>query len=78
MTVKTDDKKRVVLPTAKPGDVFSVNLTADGKITLTKLVPAEPRLVKPRKVNGRWMGAAEARPDRQSIVDAIRADRESR
>jgi hypothetical protein len=78
MTIKADDKKRVVLPSAKPGDVFRVELSPDGRITLTKLVPAEPRLVKPRKVNGRWMGAAEARPDRQSIVDAIRADRESR
>lgn len=78
MTVKTDDKKRVVLPNAKPGDVFSVDFSADGKITLTKLVPAEPRLVKPRKVSGRWMGAKEARPDRQAIVDAIRADREAR
>jgi hypothetical protein len=77
VTVKTDDKKRVVLPTAKPGDVFDVDFSA-GKITLTKLVPAEPKLVKPRKVNGRWMGAAEARPDHQAIVDAIRADRDSR
>lgn len=77
VTVKADDKKRVVLPSAKPGDVFSVDYSG-GKITLTKLVPAEPKLVKPRKVNGRWMGAAEARPNRQTIVDAIRADRDSR
>jgi len=77
VTIKADDKRRVVLPTAKPGDVYQVDYSA-GRITLTKLVPAEPKLVKSRKVNGRWMGAAEARPDRQSIVDAIRADRESR
>lgn len=78
MTVKADDKKRVVLPTARPGDMFDVDFSPEGKITLTRLVPAEPRLVKPRKVNGRWMGAPEARPSHQAITDAIRDDRESR
>jgi hypothetical protein len=42
MIVKTDDKKRVVLPNAKPGDVFKVESSIEGIITLTKLVPAEP------------------------------------
>ena len=77
MTVKTDDRKRVVLPTAKPGDVFQVDVL-EGGIMLTRLAPIEPKLVKPRWVKGRLMGAKEARPSRQEIVDAIRADREAR
>jgi hypothetical protein len=30
MIVKTDDKKRVVLPNAKPGDVFKVESSIEG------------------------------------------------
>lgn len=75
MTVKTNDRKRVVLPTAKPGDVFQVDVLQGG-IMLTRLAPVEPKLVKPRRVKGRLMGAEEARPGRQEIVNAIRVDRE--
>jgi hypothetical protein len=77
MTVKTDEKRRVVLPNAKPGDVFNVELSS-GKILLTKLVPAESKLVRARKVKGVVMGAADVEIDSQAIVDAIRADREAR
>jgi hypothetical protein len=78
MTVKADSKNRVRLTAARPGDVFQVEVSAGGIITLVRLAPAEPKLVKPRKVNGRLMGAKEARPNRQAIVDAIRMDREAR
>ena len=78
VTVKTDDRKRVVLPNAKPGDVFNVEFSTEGKITLTKLVPAEPRLVKPRRVNGRLRPPAGFRPSRETIAAAIRADRDER
>ena len=77
MTVKTDEKKRIVLPSAKPGDVFNVEL-AGGKILLTKLVPAESKLVRARKVKGVMMGAAGVEIDSDSVVAAIRADREAR
>lgn len=78
MTVKTDDKKRIVLPTAKPGDVFKVELSPGGSILLTKLAPAQSKLVRARKVNGIVMGSAEVELDPESIVASIRADRESR
>lgn len=77
MTVKADEKKRVVLPSAKPGDVFNVELSG-GNILLTKLVPSEPRLVRARRVKGVVMGAADVEIDSKEIVDAIRADREAR
>ena len=77
MTVKADDKKRIVLPTAKPGDVFNVEVSG-GTILLTKLVPVQSKLVRARKVKGMVMGAADVELDPAAIVDAIRADREAR
>jgi len=77
MTVKTDEKRRVVLPSAKPGDVFNVELSG-GKILLTKLVPAQSKLVRARKVKGIVMGSADVEIHPAEIVDSIRADREAR
>ena len=77
MTVKADEKKRVVLPSAKPGDVFNVEFSS-GKILLTKLVPAASKLVRARRVKGIVMGSEEVEIDSQTIIDAIRADREAR
>jgi hypothetical protein len=77
MTVKADEKKRVVIPTAKPGDVFKVELSG-GKILLTKLVPAESQLVRARRVKGIVMGSEDVEINSKEIVDAIQADREGR
>jgi hypothetical protein len=77
VTVKTDDRKRVVLPNAAPGDVFNVDFSTDGKITLTKLVPAETKIVRARTVNGRLTGAA-IKLDRATVAAAVRAERDER
>jgi hypothetical protein len=77
MTVKADEKKRVVLPSAKPGDVFNIEF-AGGKILLTKLVPNTSKLVRARRVKGIIMGAENVEIDSKEIVDAVRADREAR
>jgi len=37
MTVTTDEKKRVVIPSARPGDRFDVQVTSEGKVVLTRL-----------------------------------------
>jgi len=42
MTVIADNKRRVVLPGAKPGDVFDVQDSGVKKV-LTLLEPAQPR-----------------------------------
>ena len=42
-----------------------------------ELVEKEVRVVRARKVKGRWMGA-EVQLDRAGVVSAIRADREAR
>ena len=41
MTVTADAKKRVVVPSAEPGDRFDVRLS-EGKVVLTRLEPAKP------------------------------------
>lgn len=50
MTVITDQKKRVVIPSARPGDRFDLQLTPEGKVILTRLEladkPASVRLIK--------------------------------
>ena len=39
MTVVTDNKKRVTLRLAQPGDRFDVQVVSDGNYILTKLEP---------------------------------------
>jgi hypothetical protein len=39
MTVVTDNKKRVTLRLAKPGDRFDVQVVSDGNYVLTRLEP---------------------------------------
>ncbi|MDB6040249.1 MAG: hypothetical protein JWM99_4090, partial [Verrucomicrobiales bacterium] len=50
MTVTTDEKKRVVIPSGRPGDRFDVQMTPEGKVVLTRLKladkPDNVRLVK--------------------------------
>jgi len=46
MTVRADEKKRIVLPGAKPGDVFDYEEQGNGHFRLVRLNPPEP----PRKM----------------------------
>ena len=72
-----DNKRRGSFgPDFRPGDSF-LREVRGGTVTFHKLEPAEPPLVRPRRVKGRWMGAKIKISD-QEIVDAIRKDRESR
>jgi len=41
MTVIADNKKRVTLPDAKPGDRFDLQFTAEGSVVLRKLEPVK-------------------------------------
>jgi len=53
MTVTADAKRRVVLPPAKPGDRFDVQLSTNGKLVLTPLIPNErPNRIKLVQENG--------------------------
>jgi bifunctional DNA-binding transcriptional regulator/antitoxin component of YhaV-PrlF toxin-antitoxin module len=41
-TSKVDDKKRVVLPDGRPGDVFDIHQQAEGRYVLVRLEKPEP------------------------------------
>ena len=79
MTAVADNKKRVTIRTAKPGDRFDVQVMDDGKVILTPLIPAEKEVpvVKPiRTKEGFLMFPPGKGPDRAAIRAAIREDRD--
>ncbi len=44
-TATVDAKRRMVLPTAKPGDVFDIQHQGEGRLLLVRLERPEPRPV---------------------------------
>lgn len=43
MTTTADSKKRIVLPIARPGDVFDVQRFGEGQFMLVRLAHPEPK-----------------------------------
>ena len=62
MTTTADNKKRIVLPTARPGDVFDVQGQSDGHFMLVRLVRPEPAARLTRAQCLRAIGAAPLHP----------------
>jgi len=48
MTVTADDRKRVMLPDARPGELFDYSRDAEGRIILRRMKP-DPETKLPRK-----------------------------
>ncbi len=48
-TTKTDSKKRVVIPTAKPGDIFDIRTQGEGRYLLVRLQRPEDTPKKTRE-----------------------------
>ena len=73
MTVTTDSKRRVVLPSAKPGDVFEVQFSGEGKLVLTRLEPVEPRRarVKIEKRGGYSVGVLDRPINEAALKEAL-------
>ncbi len=46
MTITADSKKRVVIPWAKPGDVFACEQQDQNRFIYTRLTPPPPRKKK--------------------------------
>jgi hypothetical protein len=82
VTAIADNKKRVTIRTAKPGDRFDVQVAEDGKVILTPLTPlveAEkkvPVVKMVRTKEGFLMFPPGKCPDRATIRAAIREDRD--
>lgn len=75
MTTTADDKKRVVLRFAKPGDRFDVQVSEDGSIVLRRLQPVKTK-DRPAKVTfvkeGRFTVGVLDRPiDEEALKQAL-------
>ena len=73
MTVVADNKHRVTLRHAKPGERFDVEVPAEGKYVLTRLEPAESRVRRVRfvKRNGYTVGASDQPVSEEAIREAL-------
>jgi hypothetical protein len=69
MTVTADEKKCVLLPTAKPGDKFEIQMVGVDKIVLTRLEPVtrESSEVRLEKKDGFTVLAGGPRFDEATI-----------
>jgi hypothetical protein len=82
VTLKADNRRRVQLPDAKPGEVFAYETSGEGQYTLTIVKKAEPAPVPVvklvRRLDGSYRFPDHAKPSRKAIIASIRADRSSR
>jgi hypothetical protein len=62
MTTTADSKKRIVLPTARPGDVFDVQRFGEDQFMLVRLVCPEPKARLTRTQCLQAIGAAPLHP----------------
>ena len=79
MTVTADDKKRVVLASAQPGDRFDLQPSGEGVFVLRRLDPADGHscnVVKPIPYKGGWLMPGEV--DIEKLTDEIVQERQRR
>jgi hypothetical protein len=78
-TLTADSRRRVMLPDAKPGQVFAYELAGKGQFLLTTLKKEDAEPVREIKLirgdNGFYQWPANARATRAELLAAIRADR---
>lgn len=76
--LRTDNRARLYgRDVLKPNTDYQAELEGN-RIVLVELVPAEPKIVRPRRVNGRLRPPAGFRPSRETIAAAVRSDRDER
>jgi len=73
MTVTADEKQRVTLPSARPGDKFELELSGDGKMVLTRLEPprSEPAEVRIEKRGKFSVGVLNRPINEQALKEAL-------
>ena len=77
MSVTVDDRKRVVLPGAKPGEEFDVQVSGQGVFILRRLEPVKLKGPRPAKLlrfekRGRFTVAVLDRPiDERALKEAL-------
>jgi hypothetical protein len=76
--VTADQKGRIASKELFPsGQVFDATREPDGSIRIVEMVAKQVREVRPRRVNGRLVGAL-VRLDRGTVAAACRAERDER
>jgi bifunctional DNA-binding transcriptional regulator/antitoxin component of YhaV-PrlF toxin-antitoxin module len=74
MTVVADNKKRVTIRLAKPGDRFDVEVAGNGKFVLTRLEPVaerRPTKVRIKKRDGYSVGVLDRSISEAAIKEAL-------
>ena len=81
MTITADERKRVILPDAKPGERFEYTRDNEGRIVLRPepvAAPIEARIVKTEIGQNGLPYIPGVKNTREEIVRAIREERDSR
>jgi len=73
MTTTADSRKRVVLPAAKPGDRFDVQVSPDGAFILRRLEPVKKTVRPARFKLVKEDGFTVIDTDRAPSLETIRA-----
>jgi hypothetical protein len=59
---RADNKKRVVIPFARPGDIFDVQQQSEGRLLLVRLVKPKPRSRMSKAESLRAISTSPLRP----------------
>ncbi len=79
MKLMTDSKSRLTSAELfRPLTAYDAKRMPDGSVRVMELVEKEVPTVRPERVNGMLRLPQASRPSRQTIVAAIRADRDER
>ena len=73
IVAKADNRKRLVVPPASPGQVYGVEANADGTITLIPLKAERrtPRFVRSERRGGYTVGVLDAPIDPVALKEAL-------
>ena len=75
MTVTADSKRRVIIPSARPGDLFEIQTAGEGKVTLTRLEPVRQRPNRGRfEKRGKYSVLVTERPISLDAIKEALAD----
>jgi hypothetical protein len=76
--LRTDNRARLYgRDVLKPNTDYQAEMDGN-RIVLVEMVPAESKVIRARRVNGRLRPPEGFRPSRETIAAAIRADRDAR
>lgn len=75
MTTTADESKRVLIPQARPGQVYTVQADAEGVVTLIPVKPAEEKPMKARlEQHGGYTVVVTDRPVDEQVIRELLAD----